>query len=165
MANVRRELETIRINSGGLLTDEAVVKAAQVKSHPLHSRFTWDNIDAGHQHRLAQARELIRSVYVTIEDLKQKGISVRAYASLPSDREGNGGYRAIADVMRDSDLRTELLSCALAELEAFKLRYKHFVELVPVFTAIETVRRKRLTPTKTKTEPLGKRLRTANISV
>lgn len=165
MGNVRRELETIRVNSGGVLTEEAVIKAARNEKHPLHSRFTWDDTEAAIQWRLEQARDLIRSVYVTIEDSKQKGISVRAYASLPSDREGNGGYRAISDVMRDSNLRTELLVCALAELEAFKLRYKHFVELVPVFAAIETVRRKRLTPTKANTERLQKRARTANINI
>src|ERR1044071_2827696 len=89
--NLKRELEAIRLKHGGLLTEEAIVTEARAKKHPLHSRFTWDDTDAAKQWRLEEARTLIRSVYITIERPKHKSVTVRAYASLPSDRERAGG--------------------------------------------------------------------------
>lgn len=143
MVNLRDELEAIRLANGGLLTEEAILTAARAKKHPLHDRFTWNNTEAAKQWRLEEARSLIRSVYVTIERPKHGPITVRAYASLPTDRESGVGYRAIGDIMASRDQRKELLASALSELEAFKRRYGNLTELVPVFTAFESVKAKR----------------------
>jgi hypothetical protein len=108
----------------------------------LHSEFTWDDTVAGKQWRLEEARRLIRSVYIVLESPRHAAVSVRAYASLPSDREGAGGYRAIQDVLANKDLRKELLAAALSELEAFKKRYSNLAQLAPVFSALEIVKTK-----------------------
>lgn len=138
--NVREELEAIRLKHDGLLTEEAILNEAKLKNHPLHDRFTWDNTEAARQWRLEEARTLIRSVYVSIEQPKSGPVVVRAYASLPRDRESGGGYRAIADIMARDDLRGELLSSALNELDALKKRYSNLNELVPVFRAVDKVK-------------------------
>lgn len=142
MDHLKTELEAIRLKNGGLLTEEAILNVAKAKSHPLHSEFTWDNTAAAKLWRLEEARRLIRSVYITLESPKHAPVSVRAYASLPSDREAAGGYRAIQDVLADKDLRKELLAAALSELEAFKRRYSNLAQLAPVFIALETVKTK-----------------------
>lgn len=140
MVNVRSELEAIRLKNGGLLTEESVITEAKSKKHPLHDRFTWDNSAAAKLWRLEEARRLIRSVFVTIEQPKDTSVTVRAYASLPRDREAGGGYRSISDIMSQEDLRSELLTTALSELDALKKRYSNLNELVPVFKAVDKVR-------------------------
>lgn len=139
-ANLKSELEAIRLKHGGLLTEEAILVEARSSKHPLHDRFTWNNTRAAKQWRLEEARTLIRSVYITIERPRQQSVTVRAYASLPSDREAQGGYRAITDVLSNKALRKEMLETALAELEAFRKRYGTLSQLAPVFTAIEAVK-------------------------
>lgn len=138
--SVRKELETIRLKHGGTLTEEAIVSEARTKKHPLHDRFTWDNTAAAKLWRLEEARTLIRSVYVTIERPRHKSVTVRAYASLPSDRDAGLGYRSITEVMGNRQQRKELLTAALSELEAFKRRFGNLTELVPVFDALESVK-------------------------
>lgn len=63
-------LEQLRLENDGKLIPDDVVEAAGEVSHPLHDYFEWDDDKAGHQHRLWQARVLIRSVRVTVEDRK-----------------------------------------------------------------------------------------------
>lgn len=142
MEHLKTELEAIRLKNGGLLTEEAILSVAKAKSHPLHAEFTWDNTAAAKLWRLEEARRLIRSVYVVIESPRHAPVSVRAYASLPSDREAAGGYRAIQDVLADKDLRKELLAAALSELEAFRRRYSNLAQLAPVFSALDAVKTK-----------------------
>lgn len=148
--HVKQTLEEIREKCGGVLTEEAVVKAARPKDHPLHNRFTWDNTEAAKLWRLEQARALIRSVYVTIEPRKDSPILVRAYASLPTDRKGEGGYRAIQDVLSNKQQRRELFTTALAELEALRKRYSNLKELTPVFEALDRVQARRAIKTTSK---------------
>lgn len=56
------ELE--RIRAGGGLTPEAVVLTARNPDNPLHNAFEWDDSEAARQHRLYQARTLIRAVVI-----------------------------------------------------------------------------------------------------
>lgn len=59
------ELERVRAERGGL-TPEAVVEAAADATNPLHPAFEWNDSKAAHEHRLGQARGLIRAV-ITVE--------------------------------------------------------------------------------------------------
>lgn len=148
MVNVKTELETIRLKSGGVLSEESVVDEASKPDHPLHDRFTWDDSEAGRLWRLEEARMLIRSVYVTFENKGSEPIRVRAYTSLPSDRMSDGGYRSLSDVMSNKELRKELLAAALSDLEAFQRKYSRLEELAPVFIAMQKVRTRSTTKRK-----------------
>lgn len=150
---IQEELETIRSKNNGKLDPEAVVSFAKNPKTALHNRFEWDNTEAAHQWRLQQARQIIRvSVYV-VETTQQ---TVRAYVSLMPDRanakreEPDGeadekprdegyGYRHIADVMSDEDLRQQLLAQALADMRVFRQKYATLKELVPVFDEMHRV--------------------------
>ena len=68
MSEVREALEQIRFENEGRLTPDDVVETAADRSHPLHDFFEWDDSIAGQQHRLWQARALIRSVKVIIAE-------------------------------------------------------------------------------------------------
>lgn len=71
----------------GRITAEAVVEAASRPDSVLRSLFEWDDSKAAYEHRLEQARGLIRSVrvHITVED---RPISSIAYVRDPDERKG-----------------------------------------------------------------------------
>lgn len=140
---VRDALSAIYAKTGKLKPG-TVVKAAKNPDSPLHECFEWDDSEAAHQHRLWQARQLIVSVRISLDD-KAETIC-QAYVSLKPDRKvEGGGYRSIGDVMGDPALRDELLKTALEELRSFQERYARFKELLPVFDAIAMIGKRKRT--------------------
>jgi len=135
-ARMRGELDQLKAkNADGLLVPEEVVKFAKSPKTALHTQFEWDQTRAAHQHRLWQARHIIR-VVVTFEASLQKDIPV--WVSLESDRKRpGGGYRTRDAVMSDVETRTELLQQALKELTRVREKYEMLSELAGVFAAID----------------------------
>lgn len=130
---VLNELEGLRATDPtGMLRPEKIVQEAENPNSPLHSYFTWDDDEAAHKWRINQALHLIRSVQVFIEPLN---IRVRAYTSLDSDREAGNGFRSMTEVIATPDLRVQLLSTALRELQSMESRYAHLNELANVWEA------------------------------
>jgi len=139
VAQIDKELERIRKRNGGILQPEQVVEFAKNPKTALHSRFEWDNSLAAQQYRLWQARVIIR-VRIRVEP--RIGEETKTYVSLVSDRkQPGGGYRTQVDVLRDDELREELLQQALREAETFARKYAQIERLAPIFEAISKVRR------------------------
>lgn len=61
------ELNRIAKEGGGRITPAAVVAHARDPASPLHHLFEWDDRVAAEQHRLEQARTLLRSCQVVVE--------------------------------------------------------------------------------------------------
>lgn len=121
----------------GIIAPEKVVLAAKPKNSPLHDFFDWDDGDAAFQWRLHQARNLIR-VVVEVEELPDKTFrDVRVFVSLSSDRNKDGGYRIMAEVLTDEERIKEMLEDVLRELMGFRNKYKMLKELASVFKAID----------------------------
>lgn len=129
-----QELEHIRAAHGGLLKPEDVVDFARDPNTALHSEFEWDDSLAAHEHRLNQARNVIRLVVTIIGEQPEP---VRAFVSLPTDRVSGGGYRSMADVVNDVSRRDEMIRDALERLLAAKRKYQHLVALQDVWMAID----------------------------
>lgn len=147
-----RELEIIRNKNDGILRPHDVVHFAANPKTALHSHFTWDDTKAAQEYRLEEARRLIR-VAVVLEPNTSK--TVRAYVSLTGERNQDGGYRAIAEVLSDEDLMARLLDDALDDLNLFKNKYetlRQLSKLESVFQAIDTV----LPPKKKLKKKVGK---------
>ena len=139
---IETELLRIAEEHGGILQPESVVDEARDKKSPLHSRFTWDDTEAAEQYRLWQARQLIRVVVHMIPG-KNGNVSSRVFVSLKTDRaEDGGGYRTMAVVLSDSEMREQLLAEAIAEMEYFREKYSRLKELAGVFKAMRSVRQK-----------------------
>ena len=100
------ELTQIMSRNGGTLPPERVVEAARPEGSALHAYFDWDDRVAGDKWRLQQARELIRSVRISIPN--QPPVEVRAFVSLAADRASGLGYRAMQEVMSNEFLRRQL---------------------------------------------------------
>lgn len=130
MQNKRIIEELRRIESkNGILRAEDVVKNAAVRTSPLHPEFEWDDTKAAHQHRLDQARALIR---VCVEFVGEEKKPRQVFVSLKSDRIAGGGYRSTVSVLRMNDLRAQLVEDALQDMETFQSRYSRITELAGV---------------------------------
>lgn len=137
---IRAELEQIRHSHGGLLRPEDVVKFARNKRSALHSEFEWDDAKASAEYRLWQARNVIRVAVTVLPSPHADQEPVRAYVSVVSDRvQPGGGYRSIADVMTDDEMRAEIVNEALGEVKRWRRKYERLRELVPIFRAIDKV--------------------------
>lgn len=141
MKNIKiiKELERVAAQNRGLLLPEQVVEAARPQRSVLHSRFTWDNTEAAHQHRLWQARQLIS---ICVEVLPGSKEESPVFVSLSPDRHTGQGYRALVSVMSKQEEREQLLRDALSDMNRFQQRYRQLRELAQVFAEIKKVRRK-----------------------
>lgn len=133
------ELKRIASENGGILKPDVVVAEARPKDSPLHSRFEWDDAKASHEYRIWQARQLIRVSVEVIEGTNEK---FDVFVSLTTDREKDGGgYRVVANVLRNKSQREQMLSDALSELKVFQEKYRQLKELAEVFAAARKIKR------------------------
>jgi hypothetical protein len=107
MNEERKLLEKMARRNGGVLMIDDVIKEAQDEGSILHSHFEWDDSEAAVQYRREQARTLIQRCRITV--LTDEPTHVRAFVSLPSDRETGGGYRMVADVMTSVSMKEEFV--------------------------------------------------------
>jgi hypothetical protein len=137
---ILRELEHIRKHSKDkLLHPEDIVAYAMNENTALHSKFEWDDDKAGQEYRIWQARQLIK---VVVRIIPRTNVKTTVYVSLKSDRYGEGGYRALVDVLSHEVLRKQLLQDAFDEFEYWKRQYYLVQELIPIFKAAEKVQEK-----------------------
>ena len=125
----------------GELTAELVLEDAQKPSSPLHSAFEWSNAAAAHQHRLTQARYILRQIVVVevIESPKTTTV-IRGFVPVNSTvTPGKKMFVGITEAMSDIDMRKQVLKRALKELQQWKARYQTFKEFAKIFEAMDAV--------------------------
>jgi hypothetical protein len=84
------------------VTPGLVVLEATPKDSPIHDKFEWDNTAAAHEHRLSQARRLIRYYPIFIEDT---GTTEQLYHIVMEEAgESSDKYLPISVVVADDDL-------------------------------------------------------------
>lgn len=81
-----------------------LVREAKAKRHPMHDDFNWDDASAAHEHRLSQARRIIRVTKVRIETGEEKRLihvpSVSYDEPTAADTEREGSYKPIQVVVQ-----------------------------------------------------------------
>jgi len=107
MNEERKYLEQMARRNNGVLMIDDVLQAAQDEDNILHRHFEWDDTEAAKQYRREQARTLIQKCKITVLD--STPTHVRAFISLPSDRETGGGYRMVAEVLNDENMKEEFM--------------------------------------------------------
>lgn len=137
-----KEIETLRAKNDGSISADQVVSAAAKKRNPIHLCFEWDDQKAAHEHRLQTAREMLRSFVFVREDI-QTDRPQRVYEVVRQPQQGAGRvrhvYKTTDDILKDEDLRAELLGRALKELISIRNRYRDLNELAVVLRAIDEV--------------------------
>jgi len=135
-------VEAIRKKNGGAASAEDIVQAAKAARNPLHGDFEWDDKAAAHEHRLSRARVMMSSFVVVRGDLKTDRPQ-RVYEVVREPQDGKHRikhvYKTVDDIMKDTDLRAELLGRALGELISIRNRYRDLQELAVVLRAIDDV--------------------------
>lgn len=121
------------------MLDKQMKKATSGKEakNPLHPAFEWNDKAAAHAFRIEQAKYLIRSVEVVVEE-RPEAKPIRAFVSVV--REEDRSYTSVSDALSAPDLRQQVLTTALRELVAWRDRYAELVELATVFAAIDEAR-------------------------
>ncbi len=129
---VGEELEKTRTQYGKLTADIVVHKATSPKSS-MHGLFTWDNEEAARQHRLTEARLLLRSVVVVSaeEDAEPErafwAVSVKEAEDEPAVRY----YQSAEVISRNPKEYSSALQMMLQELVGAQASIKQLNNLAP----------------------------------
>jgi hypothetical protein len=129
-------LDALRKQCKGELTPQDVVDEARKPKSPLHSFFEWDESTAAEQHRLAQARGLIRSVIAIYVRKDEPAVRTKMFVHVP-DEEPH--YREASDALSHSKTRGLVLQRAWGELQSWRKRYADLREFAEVVEVIDEV--------------------------
>jgi hypothetical protein len=132
--SIESELLDLQDAAGMIHAARVVEWAAANPGSDLNPQFDWDNESAGPKYRLQQARRLI-SIHIRFEEQPER----RGTISLVPDRRNGGGYRAVGDVMRNSEMRQQALRQALLEARRWQENYRWLSELARVFEQLDLV--------------------------
>jgi len=99
---IAQALQALSDQNGGRLSAEIVVEAASFPDSPIHGLFTWNDEIAGQRWRLEQARELIRSVRVTVTT-EEKSVTSVFYVRDPAAESSEQGYVSLPTLRRDPE--------------------------------------------------------------
>jgi hypothetical protein len=130
--------ELLRKRHGGTVAPEHVLEDAEKKSSPLHSCFEWNDERAAHEYRLTQARLVLRSLVVVVDERVPE--PVRAFVSVRTVDEDDAPsrrYTAIADALEDSVMREQLLESARREIKSWRSKYQRLDELAAIFSVVD----------------------------
>jgi hypothetical protein len=120
-------------DSRGIINPNRVLDWARANPDSEISRnLEWDDTRAGHEYRLSQIRRLIQ-IHVVDATGDRKTIS------LVQDRHELGGYRYLAPVLGNAEMRRMALVEAFAEYKRWERRYHFFAEFKPLFDAADQV--------------------------
>lgn len=133
---------------GDKLTTEVFVEDARQPDSPTHDYFEWDNAKAAHEHRLDQARYLLRAIKPVDEDDGEEierafySVTIACPKSEDGEEKDIGGRRVYVTAQRmlsDKDLRLQMVTRALRQLNSWRRQYEQLHELDELFRAIDTV--------------------------
>jgi hypothetical protein len=114
----------------GTLNPDAIVRAAEKKSHILHPLFEWDDTRAGHRWRVQQARTLLNNIQVTvISDGEERKIDVYEVTTR------NEGYKSI-EVLTVSDV-DYIKNSTRQQLIAIQIKLKMYSQFEKVRVLID----------------------------
>jgi hypothetical protein len=115
-----------------------VVDDARPETSPLHPQFEWDDTTAAEEHRKAQARLLMRSIYAVVEDNgKNEPTVVPAFVQISQD--GERRYEAFQVVVSDPELWEQVVEQARRDWRSFERKYRQYSQLASLFEAADAV--------------------------
>lgn len=132
---VGQHIEMLRKEQHGELTPEDVLKDARNPNSPLHTFFEWDDNAAAEQHRLHQARGLIRSVVAIYVSEDKPAVRARAYVHIAEGETSH--YRESGHAMSQAKTRKIVLQRAFKELQAWRQRYADLKEFAELFEVVD----------------------------
>ncbi|MGE0290278.1 MAG: hypothetical protein AB7P16_28685 [Bradyrhizobium sp.] len=135
---VGAHLDLLRKQLKGELTAQEVVDDARNPNSPLHSYFEWNDGIAAAQHRLKQARGLIRAVVAIYRDEaveKKPVVRVKAFTHIPEGETSH--YRDTAHAMSQKSTRDAVFRSAWRELLQWRQRYHDLTQFAALIEVID----------------------------
>jgi hypothetical protein len=132
-----------KLRNGDVLDPADVVKDARKKNSPLHKCFTWDKDAAAHKWWMEEARYIIRSIEVCVDEDADEPVFVRATVSVTDDTLVDGPenfFTYASDLNNNPENYGLVLAKAKKDLLAWKRRY-HMLssDMRAVFSAIDAL--------------------------
>ena len=118
-----------KLANEGNLTARSLVDVSRPEDAPLHDEFDWNDTTAAESWREHQARRIIGSLEIIVEEKEP----VRAFFSVVTHEPQ---YTHINAILRSEDETERLLRMAYRELQAFQRKYSRLEALRGVFEAI-----------------------------
>jgi hypothetical protein len=138
-------LEGIR-ERDGKIDPGVVVSESRLEAAPLHDVFEWRNKVAAELYRRDQARQVIRSVEIVMEESDEDDPDEEpvprtqiAFVSIGSPVKGGSAYISTVEALSDSVMRERVLRDAIIGLKSWQARYGHLEELAEIVAVIENV--------------------------
>jgi len=132
--SLREHLQAI-YDERGELTPALVVDVARDDTHPLHTRFEWNDAVAAEKHRREQAHQLIKSVRISYTNTRTgTPISIRAFHAVKRPDTNRYAYEPTAVVMQDPAIMQLLRMEMHREWQAFRRRYEEHEEFWAMVT-------------------------------
>lgn len=131
-------LQAMADRNGGRLAAESVVDAARDPDNPLHDRFQWDDAEAAHQHRLSQARALIRSVRIEVVTTTHTLVAP-AYLRDPEAGPKEQGYVSISSLRSREDAAREAIVTEFRRAASALRRARAVAEGLSMADQVETL--------------------------
>ena len=115
----------------GCVKASVLVSEATPKKAPLHDEFEWNDKVAAHEHRLDQARKIIRTTKVVYEGEESRMVHVPVIISADYEGSKEGEYKPIAMIICDKDQFELALGQIRSQMNSL---IEAFNELMDAFT-------------------------------
>ena len=124
----------------GSITSSNMVDAARSPESELHPLFEWDDLIAGEKWRKQQAKVILSSLRIVVNESEEKPTTVRAFVNVSPPSRTETFYVQIEKAVNDENNHQQLLLNAYRELNAFQAKYQVLNELKPLFDLINTLK-------------------------
>lgn len=125
---------------GVQITAENIEQDARNPRSPLHPYFEWDDARAAYQHRLEQARLLIRSIEITVVRPSGKEDRIRAFHAVKDESNGRRKIYVPTKTVFSNDIYAEqIIERARWELKTWMDRYEQYDSLADEVKAVKDI--------------------------
>ena len=141
-AKVAAELEEIRRRSAGVIVTEVVLEEARNETTELHLCFEWQDDLAAEKFRMIQARTVVNSLRVVMEDASDNQEPARIYINVPSsDATHTNHYVLRQEAVCREETRGFVIARAVQELQNWTQKYgdlEEFAEITQILQRLCT---------------------------
>lgn len=121
-----------QLEQTGGLTAKRLLDASRPADAPLHDEFEWNDTEAAEKYREQQARHIINSLTIVVEEQPV----TRAFLNI---RAAGSSYESVQAIVQQEDKYAALLAQCKKDLQAFLQKYNQIKELAPIAEAAKTV--------------------------
>lgn len=121
-----------QLEQTGGLTAKRLLDASRPQDAPLHDEFEWNDTEAAEKYREQQARHIINSLTIVVDEQPV----TRAFVNI---RTVGSSYESISIIVQKEDKYAALLDQCKKELQAFLKKYNSIKELAPIADAAKKI--------------------------